>query len=217
MRIRTFVTFLWTFVMLVFAGFGSYYLVTGENAITGQSRNISSPEVLNASDINNVATSEPKTDEVSVELSENDLKLQQFTDASKYATIPIELTATQGGLASIILKYGVDPETDFLYTTVVSSGLPKDQIFNVWLVNSDEDTYNLGVLESYDDSDVHRLATSNEISIDDYSTVAVTLDDELAEDQTEYTYVSDFVVYEGEIPTNNETSSEETPTPEPTL
>src|SRR3989344_2233166 len=53
MKLRKFVAYIWAFCFLLFASFGSFYIITGENLLTGQKREgIPNDKVLNASDIN---------------------------------------------------------------------------------------------------------------------------------------------------------------------
>jgi hypothetical protein len=168
--------------MFIFALFGTFYMVTGQNIITGQNRN--SSKVLPASDTNfeeeykrgeDVESSnEPQESKALLEFNE---VMSKTTNANSYKLTPLSDSET----SVVFYRFGQDGDKN--YIAVYGSGLETDKTYYVWLTN-EEDSKKLGTLQEIDDTGVLKLGVVTTDVIIDYTTALITVEEEDVDEPT---------------------------------
>jgi len=183
--------------MLLFAAFGSYYIVTGENLITGQKRDYDNSQVLNASDdkTNTDSTEVPLVEDTPPVNEKFSVFKQVFekTDEDK----SIRLEPTQDGLATVFFRFGYSKDN---YNIIVfSEGLDVEGNYYAWLSNSEE-SLNLGKLEVLDNSTGHKLSYVTKDDILKYNKVVVTKEKKEVNPED---LISENIVYKSDFDLNS--------------
>ncbi len=161
--------------MFVLAGFGSFYIITGENILTGQKRD--SSKVLPAKDVdltqlNLEATEKEKEESLSPELLLFNEAMAKTTDKSG-----VRLNAVQKSEAAVFYRFGYDSKSNTYYVAAFASGLDPKKNYIVWLRNDIGEPFKLGVLKELDKSGVLKLGyKTDDSSITSYDFAAITIE-----------------------------------------
>ena len=165
MKIRHFVTYFWFILMFIGSSFGIFYLITGQNIITGQTRHVK--DVLPAKDErkNNlgekVKTNDPKTTPkptvVATKKEEIDPELLKFNEvmAKTSNKNAFKLTPkTPGNDAAVFFRFGAVSDEGNI--AVYASGLDEKKKYFAWLATSTK-SIKLGEVKKLDDTNVIKL------------------------------------------------------------
>lgn len=168
MKIRNFVSSFWLILMFIGSSFGIFYLITGQNIITGQNREVK--DVLPATDSKNLgekvktndipksSPSEKKTDEIKKEVLSPELikfnEIMQWTSNSK--SLNLLPKDKKDASTKIIFRFGTDTKANKDIVAILGSGLDEKKRYFAWLVKSTE-SVKLGELKKVDDSSVLKL------------------------------------------------------------
>ncbi len=181
--------------MFVLAGFGSFYLITGENVLTGQKRD-SASQVLPAKDVD--------LNEVNLEISEKEKEqalspeLLLFNEAMAKTTDKsgVRLNSSEKSEAAVFYRFGYDPKSSAYYVAAFASGLSPDKKYVVWLRSDTGKPFKLGVLKELDKSGVMKLGfKTQDSSILDYDYAALTLEETEGEDKESEEFKEDNIVF----------------------
>ena len=212
MKLRKFVAYIWAFCFLLFASFGSFYIITGENLLTGQKREgIPNDKVLNASDINQTPYEDASNLVEGGVLAEKNQSLLLFQEVMNQTTdkSSLRLDPVNTGEAAIFFRFGNRGEK--YYIAVFAEGLEPSENYYAWLIG-DSGFLKIGNLKVIDDTTGHKLSLIVEEDLSEYSLAAITLEgvDEVPTEPLEENYL-----YSAEFDSSSlfEGDSEITPKP----
>lgn len=207
MKLRKYVSYITLVAMFAMAGFGSFYILTGDNLLTGQKREGRSGNVLSEHDnkeslgkvaIENKAEEKP-------EYTEERLLFDQVMSKTKDAT-SLQLEATSGGEAAVFYRFGVEKNKSYL--AVFASGITSEDLtLKAWLLDSEGKDKEIGEIKLVDSTDVYKLALETDADLSKYTTAVVTATKK-GEDSEKYNEAN--VVYSADFDFSEELKMEDT-------
>lgn len=209
MRLRSFVMYFWSITMFIFAAFGTFYLITGQNIITGQSRNDvnvlpAHTENTESKDSDKEAKKEDSKEESNDLVVFNEVMSKTSSDAS-YKLEPTDESDT----SVVYVRFGKDGDT--YYVATYGSGLNAEEKYSVWLT-SEEENIKLGSLKSVDDTDVLKLGYTTKDDITAYTGVVVAIGEGDNLEDLDQTHSGDVEInFDSASDTEDSTSDEPTP------
>lgn len=213
MKLRKYVSYITLVLMFVFAGFGSFYILTGENLVTGQKRDGLYGNVLSESDskdnmgklaVENKAPEKPAYTDERMFFDQVVAKTEDKTS--------IQLEANSGGDAAVFYRFG--SSNGKYYLAVFASGISsKDLVLKSWLLDKDGKDKEVGELKLIDNTDTYKLAIETDTDLSVYTTASVTATS-TGEDSEKYN--KDNVVYLADFDFSKELAQEEAPKAEDT-
>lgn len=208
MRLRSFVMYFWSITMFIFAAFGTFYLITGQNIITGQSRN--EVNVLPAHTENTDSNDSGDEDKKDEPKENNELVVfnEVMSKTNSDASFKLE-PADESDTSVVYVRFGKDVDT--YYVATYGSGLNTEEKYSVWLVN-DEKEIKLGTLESVDDTDVLKLGFTTKDDITGYTGVVVATGDGESLEDLDQTHSADVEINLDSTGDAEDSSSEESTT-----
>lgn len=174
MKLRKYISYVTVVMMFAFAGFGSFYIVTGENLITGQKRDGHPGAVLSETDskdnLGKIAV-ENKAEE-KPQYTEERMFFDQVMSKTEDKT-SLQLEATSGGEAAVFYRFG--SANGKYYLAVFASGITsKDVKLYAWLLDIDGKDKEIGELKILDNTDVYKLAIETDTDLSAFITASVT-------------------------------------------
>lgn len=218
MKLRKFITYLSLFTMLLFAGFGSFYIITGENILTGQKRG-QTGFVLNASDSREEELKDLGKVKPTVEEVKNDEISEEVQAAKNLFTEVVSKTEDQFDLETLdgseaVVTFGAGSDKTKNYIAVWGSGLDISFTYYVWFTDENlENTFKVGNLKDIAISDNLGVALITDKNLQGFTSVVVTAEEP---DFTPTELNSNKVSFKGDINseelfiTTNDTKEEKT-------
>jgi len=195
-------------MMFIFAGFGSFYIITGENLVTGQKRDGKSGNVLSEFDdkdnlgklaVENKAPEKP-------EYTEERMFFDQVVSKTEDKT-SLQLEATSGGDAAVFYRFGSNNKK--YYLAVFASGVTsKESTLKAWLLDDEGQDKEVGELKLIDNTDTYKLAIETDADLSSYTKAVITATNK-EEDSEKYDKVN--VVYSADFDFSKELKTEEDP------
>lgn len=162
MKLRNFVSIFSLIIMFVGASFGVFYLITGQNILTGQHRN--SQNVLPASDSKNnlgekVSTSStpkttPQKNEQVIQKEDLNPELLKFKENWDQTSNKLSFTLdslSENDEASVVIRFGENEKGVYVASHAV--GLENTDKYYVWLRQGTVGFVKVGELKKLDDSE----------------------------------------------------------------
>ena|GEM_PF-4874339 len=179
--------YFWSITMFIFAAFGTFYLITGQNIITGQSKNEVNVLPAHTENTDSDKSNNEKKDSKKDESKDLVVFNEVMSKTSSSASYKLE-TTDEADNSVVYVRFGKDG--DDYYVATYGSGLSTDSTYSVWLT-TDEKDLKLGELKSVDETGVLKLGYTTKDDITGYKGVVVAVGDSNNLDDLDQTHTAE--------------------------
>lgn len=187
MRLRSFVMYFWSITMFIFAAFGTFYLISGQNIITGQSKNAVNVLPAHTENVGSGESNNKEKDNKKRESKDLVVFNEVMSKTSSDKSYKLE-TTDKADNSVVYIRFGKDG--DNYYVATYGSGLSTDNTYSVWLT-SDEENLKLGKLKLVDETDVLKLGYTTKDDITGYKGVVIAVGDSDTFDELKQTHTAE--------------------------